>query len=66
MEDIKASLAMYFFMVERCVDDEEEMDPRLIYRTSWRFVAPEEVEAWSLPMIPFTHDIQFCFKFRKT
>ena len=30
-----------------------------------RFVAPEEVEAWSLAMIPFTHDIQFCFNFRK-
>ena len=65
MEDIKASLAMYFFMIERRVDDKDKMDLRLIYGTSWRFVALEEVEAWSLAMIPFTLDIQFCFKFRK-
>ena len=65
MDSIKASLAMYFFMIDRRVDDEDEMDPRLLYGTSRRFVAPEEVEAWSLAMIPFTHDIQFCFKFRK-
>ena len=45
MEDIKASLAMYFFMIKRRVDDKEGTDPRLIYGTSWRFVAPEEVEA---------------------
>ena len=65
MEDIKASLPMYFVMINRRVDDEDETDPRLLYGTSWRFQAPEEVEAWSLSMIPFTHDIQFCFKFRK-
>ena len=65
MEDIKASLAMYFVMIDRHVDDEDETDPRLLYNTSWRFQALEEVEAWSLAMIPFTHDIQFCFKFRK-
>ena len=65
MEDIKAFLAMYFFMIRRRVDVEEETDPRLIYGTSWRFVALEEVEAWSLAMIPFMHNIQFCFKFRK-
>ena len=65
MEDIKASLAVYFVMIDRRVDDEDKTDPRLLYSTSWRFVAPEEVEAWSLSMIPFTHDIQFCFKFRK-
>ena len=65
MENIKASLAMYFAMIDRRVDDEEETDPRLLYGTLWRFQAPEEVEAWSLAMIPFTHDIQFCFKFRK-
>ena len=28
MEDIKASLAMYFFMIERHIDDEDETDPR--------------------------------------
>ena len=65
MEDIKASLAMYFVMIDRSMDDEDEMDLRLLYGTSWRFQAPEEVEAWNLSMIPFTHDIQFCFKFRK-
>ena len=52
-------------MIDRRVDDEDEMDPRLLYVTFWRFQAPEEVEAWSLSMIPFTHNIQFCFKFKK-
>ena len=56
---------MYFVMINRRVDNEDETDLRLLYGTSWRFQAPEEVEAWSLSMIPFTHDIQFCFKFRK-
>ena len=56
---------MYFVMINRHIDDEDETDPRLLYGTSWRFQAPEEMEAWSLSMIPFTHDIQFCFKFRK-
>ena len=65
MEDIQASLAMYFVMIDKCVDNEDETDLRLLYGTSWRFQAPEEVESWSLAMIPFTHDIQFCFKFRK-
>ena len=65
MEDIKASLAMYFVMIDKRVDDEEETNPRLLYGTSWRFQAPEEVESWSLAMILFTHDIQFCFKFRR-
>ena len=64
MENIKASLAMYFAMINKRVDDEEEMDPRL-YGTSWRFQAPDEVEFWSLATIPFTHNIQFCFKFKK-
>ena len=57
MEDIKAFLAMYFVMIERHVDDKEETDLRLIYRMSWRFIDPEEVEAWSISMIPFMHDI---------
>ena len=56
---------MYFAMIDRRVDDEDETNPRLLYGTSWRFQAPEEVEAWSLTMIPFTHNIQFCFKFKK-
>ena len=56
---------MYFVMIDKRVDDKEEMDPRLLYGTSWRFQASEEVESWSLAMIPFTHDIQFCFKFRR-
>ena len=34
MEDIKALLAMYFYMIEKRVDDEEETDPKLIYGTS--------------------------------
>ena len=65
MEDIKASLAMYFVMINKRVDDKDKTDPRLLYGMSWRFQAPEEVEAWSLSIIPFTHDIQFCFKFKK-
>ena len=65
MKDIKASLAMYFVMIDKRVDDKDKTDPKLLYGTSWRFAAPEEVEAWSLSMIPFMHDIQFCFKFRK-
>ena len=64
MEDIQASLAMYFVMIDRRVDDKDETDPRLLYSTSWRFQAPEEVEVWSLSMNPFTLDIQFCFKFK--
>ena len=31
MENIKASLAMYFAMIDRRVDDEDETDPRLLY-----------------------------------
>ena len=50
---------MYFVMINRRVDDEDETDPRLLYSTSWRFQALEEVEASSLSMIPFMHDIQF-------
>ena len=65
MEDINASLAMYFVMSDRRVDDEDETDPRLLYGTSWRFVASEEVEAWTLSIIPFTHDNELCFKIRK-
>ena len=55
MENIKASLAMYFAMIDKRVDDEDEMDPRLLYGTSWRFQAPEEVESWSLAMIISIH-----------
>ena len=53
MENIKASLAMYFAMIDKHVDDEDKTDPRLLYGTSWRFQAPEEMESWSLAMIPF-------------
>ena len=52
-------------MIDMRVDDEDETDLRLLYGTSWRFQALEEVEVWSLAMIPFTHDIEFCFKFKK-
>ena len=52
-------------MIDKRVDDEDETDPTLLYGTSWRFQAPEEVEAWSLSMIRFTHNIQFYFKFKK-
>ena len=65
LENIKASLAMYFAMIDTRIDDEDETNPRLLYVTSWRFQAPEEVESSSLAMITFTHDIQFCFKIRK-
>ena len=57
-------IILYRNIIERRVDDEEEIDLRLVYGTSWRFIALEEVEAWSLAKIQFTHDIQFCFKFR--
>nr|PNR26976.1 hypothetical protein PHYPA_030457 [Physcomitrium patens] len=66
MEDIKASLSMYLDKLDRRADDDDETDPRLIYGTSWKFFDPEELEAWSLAMIPFTHDIQFLFKFKKS
>ena len=52
-------------MIDKHVDDKDETDPRLLYGTSWRFQALEEVELWSLAMIPFKHDIQFCFMFKK-
>nr|PNR52876.1 hypothetical protein PHYPA_009251 [Physcomitrium patens] len=66
IEDIKASLSMYLDKLDRRADDDDETDPRLIYGTSWKFFDPEELEAWSLVMIPFTHDIQFLFKFKKS
>ncbi|XP_024357441.1 uncharacterized protein [Physcomitrium patens] len=66
MEDIKASLSMYLDKLDRRADDDDETDPRLIYGTSWKFFDPEELEAWSLAMIPFTQDIQFLFKFKKS
>nr|PNR25993.1 hypothetical protein PHYPA_031240 [Physcomitrium patens] len=66
MEDIKASLSMYLDKLDQRADDDDETDPRLIYGTSWKFFDPEELEAWSLAMIPFTHDIQFLFKFKKS
>ena len=53
-------------MIERRADDLEETDLKLINGDSWSFYDPEEVEAWSLAMIPVTHDIQFAFKFRKS
>nr|PNR28878.1 hypothetical protein PHYPA_027570 [Physcomitrium patens] len=66
MEDIKASLSMYLDKLDRRADDDDETHPRLIYGTSWKFFDPEELEAWSLAMIPFTHDIQFLIKFKKS
>nr|PNR52963.1 hypothetical protein PHYPA_009338 [Physcomitrium patens] len=66
MEDIKASLSMYLDKLDRRADDDDETDPWLIYGTSWKFFDPEELEAWSLAMIPFTHNIQFLFKFKKS
>nr|PNR26859.1 hypothetical protein PHYPA_030340 [Physcomitrium patens] len=66
MEDIKASLSMYLDKLDWRADDDDETDLRLIYGTSWKFFDPEELEAWSLAMIPFTHDIQFLFKFKKS
>ena len=66
MDDVKASLSMYCYMIERRADDLDETDPKLIYGYSWSFNNPDEVKAWSLAMIPFTHDIQFSFKFKKS
>nr|PNR63283.1 hypothetical protein PHYPA_001708 [Physcomitrium patens] len=66
MEDIKASLSMYLDKFDRRADDDDETDPWLIYGTSWKFFDLEELEAWSQAMIPFTHDIQFLFKFKKS
>ena len=66
MDDVKALLSMYCYMIERRADDLEETDPKLIYGDSWSFCDPDEVEAWSLAMIPVTHDIQFAFKFKKS
>ena len=66
MDDVKASLSIYYYMIERRVDDLEETDPKLIYGDSWSFYDLDEVEAWSLAMIPVTHDIEFAFKFKKS
>ena len=64
MEDMKASLAMYFNKISADhVDDAGETDPKLIFGESWMFKNPQDVEAWSLHMIPFTNDIQFSCKF---
>ena len=57
MDDVKASLSMYCYMIERHADDLVEADPKLIYSDSWSFCNPKEVEAWSLAMIPMTHNI---------
>ena len=57
MDDVKALLSMYCYMIERRIGDLEETDPKLIYGKSWSFCNPEEVEAWSLAMIPITHNI---------
>ena len=65
MDDVKASLSMYCYMIERRADDLEETDPKLIYNDSWSFCDPDEVEVWSLAMIPVMHNIQFAFKFKK-
>ena len=65
MDDVKALFSMYCYMIERRADDLEEIDPKLIYGDSWSFCDPDEMEAWSLVMIPITHDIQFAFKFKK-
>ena len=66
MDDVKESLSMYCYMIERRADDLEESDPKLIYGDSWSFYNPGEVEARSLAVIPITHDIQFAFKSRKS
>ena len=66
MDDVKASLSMYCYMIEKRADDLEEIDPKLIYGDFWSFCDLDEVEAWSLAMIPLTHDIQFAFKFKKS
>ena len=57
MDDVKASLSMYCYMIERPTDDLEETDSKLIYGGFWSFCNPDKVEAWSLAMIPITHDI---------
>ena len=43
MDDVKASLSMYCYIIERHADDLEETDPKLIYGDSWSFYDPDEV-----------------------
>ena len=57
MDDVKASLSIYYYMIEKRADDLKETHPKFIYGDSWSFCNPEEVEAWSLAMIPITHNI---------
>ena len=66
MEDIKASLAMYCNESPRHSDDDSESDPLLKFGATWSFKDPDSLEAWSMEMIPFTHDMCFAFKFKRS
>ena len=66
MEDIKASLAMYCNESLRRSDDDSESDPLLKFGATWSFKDPDSLEAWSMEMIPFTHDMCFAFKFKRS
>ena len=66
MEDIKASLAMYCNESLRRSDDDSESDPLLKFGATWTFKDPDSLEAWSMEMIPFTHNMCFAFKFKRS
>ena len=57
------ALNMYF---KKCkvqfLEDDNNADNHLIEGEYWRFKEPEEVETWSLHMIPFLN--QFCFSYK--
>ena len=66
MEDIKASFAMYCNESLRHSDDDSESDPLFKFGATWSFKDPNSLEAWSMEMIPFTHNIYFAFKFKRS
>ena len=47
-------------------NDDSESDPLLKFGATWSFKDPDSLEAWSMEMIPFTHDMCFTFKFRRS
>lgn len=67
MEEQVASLEQYFKKCEiQNPEDKIEGDVELIDGDLWEFKNPEAVEFWSFHCIPFTNDISFSYKFKKS
>jgi hypothetical protein len=66
MEDELRTLEMFFKKCEVQYDDDDDdnADEHLIEGEYWEFLEPDRVEAWSLFMIPFTHEMTLSFKFK--